>query len=120
MPGSTQLIAFSIPILEGKTEAFRRAQDRFVTQRRQEFEASRARLGISGEQGFLQHTPHGDLAIVVFEVEDPMRMLSGTASSTAPIDTDFRQYLLEVFGLDLANAPAEAPSEQVFHWRQSA
>jgi hypothetical protein len=111
-------LAFSIPVLAGKTDAFRSAQDRFIGQRRHEFEASRERLGISAEQGFLQHTPHGDVAVVVFEVEDPMRMLSTAASSAASIDVDFRRYLYEVFGLDLASAPATAPSEQVFHWRR--
>ncbi len=112
-------IAFSIPILAGKTEAFRAAQRRFVVDRRTEFEASRRRLGVTAERGFFQRTPNGDLAIVVFDVIDPARMLAGTASSTEPLDADFRRYLLDVFGLDLTQAPAVQLSEQVFDWYAS-
>jgi hypothetical protein len=110
------MIAFSIPILPGKTDAFRAAYHRFVVNRRTEFEISRRRLGITAERGFLQHTPNGDLATVVFDVIDPSRMLAGTASSTEPLDADFRGYLLDVFGLDLTQAPTAQPSEQVFDW----
>jgi hypothetical protein len=84
--------------------------------RRTEFEASRRRLGITAERGFLQRTPNGDLAVVVFDVIDPARMLAGTASSTEPLDADFRSYLLDVFGLDLTHVPTTPPSEQVFDW----
>jgi hypothetical protein len=110
------VIAFSIPVLAGKTEAFRAAHRRFVVDRRTEFEASRRRLGVTAERGFLQRTPNGDLAIVVFDVIDPARMLAGTASSTEPLDADLRRYLLDVFGLDLTQAPTAQPSEQVFDW----
>jgi len=110
------VVAFSIPILAGKTEAFRAAHRRFVVDRRTEFEASRRRLGVTAERGFVQRTPNGDLAIVVFDLIDPARMLAGTASSTEQLDADFRRYLLDVFGLDLTQAPTVQPSEQVFDW----
>jgi hypothetical protein len=110
------MIAFSIPILAGKTEAFRAAHRRFVVDRCTEFEVSRRSLGVTAERGFLQRTPNGDLAIVVFDVLDPARMLAGAASSTEPLDTDFRRYLLDVFGLDLTRAPTAQPSAQVFDW----
>lgn len=110
------VVAFSMPIVAGKTQAFRAAHERFVVDRRTEFEASRRRLGVTAERGFLQHTPSGDLAVVVFDVIDPARMLAGTARSTEPLDADFRRYLLEVFGLDLTQAPTAQPSEQVFDW----
>ena len=72
------MIAFSIPIATDKTELFRNAHTRFVPARREEFEASRRRLGIAAELGFLQHTPAGDVAIVIFDVSDPTHMLAGT------------------------------------------
>jgi hypothetical protein len=109
-------IAFSIPIAAGKTEAFRAAHRRFVVERRAEFEASRARLGVTAERGFLQRTPHGDVAVIVFDVHDPAWMLAGTASSMEPIDVDFRRYLLEAFGLDVTSGAAGPPSEAVFEW----
>jgi hypothetical protein len=111
-------IAFSMPILAGQSGAFRSAHRRFAIERRTEFEASRERLGIRAERGFLQRAPAGDLAIVVLDVLDPGRMLAGTASSSEPLDVDFRRYLLDVFGIDLTSASAEAPSEQVFDWHR--
>jgi len=108
-------IAFSIPIVPGKTESFRSAHRRFAVERRPEFEASRRRLGVAAERGFLQHTPAGDVAVVVFEVEDPARFFAGTAGSSEPIDGEFRAYLLDAFGLDVSRV-AGPPSEQVFEW----
>ena len=109
-------IAFSLPIIPGKTTAFRAAHRRFAVERRSEFEASRRRLGVTAERGYLQHTPGGDLAVVVFEVSDPVRLFTETAGSVWPIDVEFRGYLLEVFGLDATAGPAALPSEQVFEW----
>lgn len=108
-------IAFSIPILPGKTESFRSAHRRFAVERREEFAASRRRLGVASERGFLQRTPAGDVAVVVFEVEDPASFLGGSARSPEAIDRDFRDYLLDVFGLDLSRV-AGPPSEAVFEW----
>jgi hypothetical protein len=109
-------IAFSLPIAQGKTVAFRAAHHRFAVERRAEFEASRRRLGVTSERGYLQHTPAGDVAVVVFEVSDPVRLFTETAGSVWPIDVDFRAYLLEVFGLDATGGPSGLPSEQVFEW----
>jgi hypothetical protein len=109
-------IVFSLPIAPGETEAFRAAQRRFVVERGPEFEASRRRLGVHAERGFLQHTPTGDLAIVIFEVEDPARMFAGVGTSAEPLDADFRKYLWQVFGLDVTRPPPSPPAEPVFDW----
>jgi hypothetical protein len=110
-------IVFSIPIATDKTALFRNANALFVIERREEFEASRRRLGITAERGFLQRTSTGDVAIVVFDVADPTRMLAGIATSSELIDIDFRQYLQEVFGLDLIRGPVLEMPEQVFCWQ---
>ena len=110
-------IVFSLPIAAGQTEAFRTAHRRFAVDRRPEFEASRRRLGVTAERGFLQHMPAGDLAIVLFEVEDPARMFAGVGGSDEPLDADFRAYLLQVFGLDVTRPPPSPPAEAVFDWR---
>ena len=109
-------IALSLPIVTGETETFRNAQRRFVGDRRSEFEESRRRLGVRSERGFLQHTAAGDLAIVIFEVDDASRMFAGAGSSDAPLDADFRSYLRQVFGLDLTIPPPHPPAEPVFDW----
>jgi hypothetical protein len=109
-------IAFSIPIKSGQTDLFRAAHQRFAVERRPEFEASRRRLGITAERGYLQRTPQGDLAVVVLDIADPMRFFAGAATSSEPLDVDFRAYLSAAFGLDLTRGPAAPPSEQVFDW----
>lgn len=109
-------VAFAIPIAPGKTDAFRSAHRAFAIDRRAEFEASRRRHGVAAERGFLQRTPAGDLAVVVFDVDDAGRFLAGLATSSDAFDADFRAYLLDTFGVDLARAPAGAPSELVFDW----
>ena len=100
----TPMIAFSMPILASMTEVFRSAHRAFAVDCRAEFEASRRRLGVTAERGFLQRTPNGDLAVVVFEVSDPTCLSTSAASSTAQLDADFRSYLLDVFGLDHPDA----------------
>jgi hypothetical protein len=110
-------IAFSLPIAPGETETFRNAHRHFVGERRAEFEASRRRLGMRSERGFLQHTPAGDLAIVIFEVDDAAHMFAGVGSSDAALDVDFRSYLRQVFGLDVTRPPPSPPAEPVFDWR---
>lgn len=107
-------LAFALPILPGRTDLFRGAHLRFAVGRREEFEASRRRLGVLAEHGFLQQTPNGDVAVVVFEVEDPARLFAGTATSTDALDVDFRAYLQETFGLDVTR-PSDPP-ESVFRW----
>lgn len=108
-------IAFSIPILPGQTTAFRSAHQRFAIERSTDFSASRRRLGVRRELGFLQKTPGGDVAVVVFDVEDVERFFVGSATSQESIDTDFRAYLLDTFGLDLTQ-PAPLP-ELVFDFQ---
>jgi hypothetical protein len=112
-----RMIAFAIPILPGKMDAFRSAYRRVVLERHAEFVASRRRLGVAAERGFLQRTPAGNLAVNVFEVEEESRFFAGIAGSAEPLDVEFRAYLAEVFGLDVTRGPAGPPSEPVFDWQ---
>lgn len=109
------VVALAIPILPGKTDLFRGACQRFAVDRGEAFAASRRRHGVVAERGFLQQTPSGDLAVVVFDVDDPARMLRGMATSDDALDVQFRAYLREAFGVDLASGAGPA-SEQVFEW----
>jgi len=112
-------IALALPIALGETDTFRGAHQRFAVNRRLEFEESRRRLGVRSERGFVQRTPSGDVAIVIFEVDDPGRMLAGVAESNAPLDVEFRSYLRQAFGLDASRPPPSPPAELVFDWTSS-
>jgi hypothetical protein len=109
-------VAFAFPILPGKTDMFRRVAEELLAARRTEYELSRARLGIAKERAWLQHTPQGDVAIVYLEVADPALALQKMAASDDPFDQWFRQYVLDVHGMDLTQLPSAPLPEQTFEW----
>jgi Family of unknown function (DUF6176) len=109
-----QHVAFAAPILPGKTEAFRDWM-RLEGERRQEFEASRQRLGIVREAAWLQQTPAGDMAIIYMEAEDLQTALAGLATSQEPFDRWGREKISEVHGIDLAQG--FPPPEQLVDYR---
>ena len=56
------MLAIAIPILPGKTEAWRSFIDELAGSRKSDFDASRRRLGVR-ERTFFQSTPMGDLVL---------------------------------------------------------
>lgn len=112
-------IAFASPILPGKLEAWRRFNQESLGSRLAGHQASRRRLGITRELAWLQQTPEGDMAIVYLEVEDPERAFQELGVSADPYDVWFRQQVLEIHGLDLAQPPDGPLPELAFEWPAS-
>ncbi len=110
-------LAMALPLLSGKTEAWKRWVQEMAGARLSEFQASRKRLGITREASFLQQTPQGDMAILYIETEDIARALQGLATSQNPFDVLFRQKTQELFGFDLTQPPPGPLPETVFDWR---
>ena len=116
MPGMTESIAFTIPILPGKTGRDREVmRSCWQGERQADHQASRHRLGITSESVWLQPTPAGDVAIVHLEADDVGRALEGMATSQDPFDVFFREYVLDVHGVDLTQG--FPPLEQVLDHR---
>lgn len=112
----SQEIAFTVPVLPGKTETDRRAMRSCADGDRQaDHAASRRRLGIIAESVWIQQTPQGDLAVVHLEAEDVQAALAGMGTSDEPFDRWFRAYVVEVHGIDLAEG--FPPPEQVLAYR---
>jgi hypothetical protein len=103
-------IAFTIPILPGKGELDRKTMEVLVGPRRDEFEASRKRLGITREAAWHQETPNGTAAVVYLEADDLGPAMHGIASSQEPFDVWFRERMEEIHGVDLAE-PAPPPKQ---------
>jgi hypothetical protein len=103
-------IAFTIPILPGKEELDRQTMEELVGPRRDEFEASRKRLGITREAAWHQETPNGTAAVVCLEADDLGTAMHGIASSQEPFDVWFRERMAEIHGVDLAE-PAPPPKQ---------
>lgn len=104
------MMAVAIPLLPGKTDAWRSWVEELNGPRRQEFVESRRRVGVH-ERTFLQRTPMGDLVIVTIEADDPARAFAQMTGAKDAFSTWFDERAREFHGD--APAPTEAPSELV-------
>lgn len=109
-------VAFVAPFLPGKVEDHRRFCDELVGSRREEYEASRQRLGIKREAAWHQKTPAGSASVVFIEADNSGSATQGMGSSTDSFDEWFRARVLDIHGFDLANPPGPPP-EQVLDYR---
>ena len=101
------LFAAAIPILPGKTDAWRQFVDELAGARKAEFDASRRRHGVR-ERTFLQQTPMGDFAVVTLEGDDPAGAFLRFAQDSDEFATWFKDRLREVHGVD-PDAPPPGP-----------
>ncbi len=106
--------AFAATILPGKVEAWRELWDEIQSVRREEHEESRRELGITKEAIRLQHTSQGEMAVMYLEAEEPEKIFERLATSDSPFDRWFREWILEIHGVDLTH-PLKIP-EDVFLW----
>ena len=60
-------LAFSFPLRAGKTEEWRAWVSEILGSRRREYEAFSRQVGLRTQRAYLQHTPHGDQAIIYLE-----------------------------------------------------
>lgn len=105
-------LAFSIPLLPGKTAEWQRWNEELLGRRRSEYKASRRGLGITTERAFLQHTPQGDVEVVYWEAESVQRAVQGLATSQEPFDVWFRERVRDFTGLDLTQ-PLPGPLSEI-------
>lgn len=109
-------IGFVAPLLPGKTETDRAAMTScWRGERKEGYQASRRRLGITREAVFIQSTPAGDVAVVYWEAEDIEAAFKGIATSQDPFDRWFRDHVREVHGLNVEEG--FPPPEQVMDFR---
>ena len=98
------MLAIAIPILPGKTDAWRLFIDELTGARKEEFDASRRRLGVR-ERTFLQETPMGDMVLVTLEGDDPAGAFAAFGQGSDEFTTWFKQQAQDVHGIDLAAPP---------------
>jgi hypothetical protein len=99
--------AFVLPILPGKEDVDREmlaglsapgpARDAYLAARRAQ--------GVTRETVWHQKTPNGTFAIVVLEGDDLQHALAVSVTSDDPFHQQFREFVKDVHGLDLANDP---------------
>jgi hypothetical protein len=111
-------IAFAFPVLPGRTEAGRRLAAE-VLARRQEWEESERKLGITKENWYLQSSPQGDMVIVYLEAADPNRALQQFGQSQEPFDLWFKKQVEDICGINMNEPPQGPPNEAFFEWQAS-
>lgn len=109
-------LGMTLPLLPGKTEAWKHWVQEMGGARLDEYQTSRRKLGITREASFLQQTTQGDMTILYMEADDIGYALQGLAISQEPFDVLFRQQAQAFFGFDLTQ-PSGPPPETVFDWR---
>jgi hypothetical protein len=117
-------IVLTFPILDGKVEAWRRFCQELSESRRQPFEASRQRLGITRELLALVDTAFGATAVTTFEAPDVAEALGQIITSDLPFDVWYREKLQELHGVNLAGyekfaqpTPLPPNQELLFEWK---
>jgi hypothetical protein len=87
--------AFVLPVLPGQEENTRHLSEAIGGSGplREEYEASRRRLGINEEKVWVQRTPIGQAVVVYWETEDPQRALREMADSQDEVDNMLKQFI---------------------------
>jgi hypothetical protein len=117
-------IVLTFPILSGKVEAWRRFCQELSGSRRQPYEASRQRMGITRERLALVETAFGSMAVTTLEAPDVDRALGQIIASDLTFDVWYRERLQKLHGINLAGyekyaQPTPLPDNQelLFEWK---
>ena len=110
-------LASAFPILPGKTEQWKHFSQEMAGPRRNEFEASRKRLGVSREVAYLQQTPQGDMVVVYVEARDISSVFEGFGRSQEPFDVWFREQVKDIHGVDFSQPLPGPLPEAIVDWR---
>ena len=116
-------IVMSNPIAPDKVEAWRRFCQELGGARRQTYEASRRRLGITRERLGLVETPFGSAALTTIDARDLAQALGQIMTSVLPFDRWYRERIQELqgveqtgYGLLSERPPLSQDQELLFEW----
>ncbi|HXR82496.1 MAG TPA: hypothetical protein VN763_16335 [Saprospiraceae bacterium] len=104
----SKLLAMAIPILPGKEQEWAKWMHELKTVHYREFVASRKRLGVR-ERVFLQHSPTGDVVIVLLKGDDPAAALSQFGIGDDEFTRFFADGVMRLHGFDIKQPPASLP-----------
>ena len=114
-------VCLALPLLPGhaaKARAFLRQLD---GSRREEFDRSERRIGISKELWYLAQLPSGEHLIAYMEAANFNSALQAFVGSRDPFDMWFKEEMLAATGLDLNNPPADMqPPELLSHYEATS
>ena len=98
---------FVLPILAGKEDFDRESLQRMAAPgpEHDAYVGARRAQGVTREAVWHQRTPMGTFAIVLMEGGDLNAAMGAMISGQDPFSTQFRQFVKEVHGVDLAADP---------------
>ncbi len=104
------MLVFAIPLLPGKEEVDRGMFQRLTTAgpERDAYVEGRRAQGFTREAVWHQETLDGTLAIVLLEGDDIEHSMGQLATSDTPFAVQFREFVKDVHGVDLATDPPPA------------
>ena len=114
---NTGAVIVIAPILPEKAEAWRRFMQELAGWRCHEHEESRRRLGIRAERAWISETRQRTIGMIVIEADDVRQALAALANSNHAFDRWFREQLLTLQGLTLADPNRAFLPDLVFAWR---
>jgi hypothetical protein len=98
--------AFVMPLVQGKTDTWKKYIQELKGQRHDDFKKSRQKANLRGEQAWLQKTPIGDVVVVVMDTDNPTKVFDHFIKSSDPFDTWFRdKILIECHGMQPSDKP---------------
>lgn len=105
-------VCFVVPVLPDKEQADLDWMAEMTGPRREEYEESWRRLGITRHAVWHQQTPDGLVAVVYLEADDIPQAMEGVNRSDDPFNQWFRERVQEVHGIDL-QSQAPPQSDQI-------
>lgn len=116
-------ITLTIPIIAGKEEAWRRFCQELAGYRRQMYETSRQRMGITHERLTLVENTFGSAAVITLEADDIGQALDQIVTSDLPFDRWYRDQMQELHGIILTGyeifvqqTPLLEEQQLLFEW----
>lgn len=109
------VIATAIPLLPGKSEAWRRWVQELQSSRHAEYVAALRRWGICAARFWISDAGSSEVVISYFETQDGDTLTEALATSQHPFDVWYRQKLREFHGLDAVQIRRRR-LDPVFDW----
>jgi hypothetical protein len=98
-------VCLVLPILPGKADAAREFQRELDGPRKEEYDASERRIGITKEVWYVAPTTSGDEFVAYMESADFTKALSMFVQSRDGFDLWFKERLADATGVDLNDPP---------------
>ena len=95
------VVAAAIPLLPGKSEAWRRWVQELQESRRADYAAFLSRLGVLHARFWIAEMASGEVVVSYLDVKDPIALTVALEMSQHPFDIWYRQQLREFHGADV-------------------